>query len=60
MHALEIPESINSVIGSRGPAPVLAKLNRSVEVQASLVPMGVRQTSSSAEHRDMQRVGRSR
>jgi len=40
MCALEIPESISSVIGRRGPVPVLAKLNRSVEVQGILVPMG--------------------
>ncbi|HEX8800807.1 MAG TPA: DUF1905 domain-containing protein, partial [Terriglobales bacterium] len=40
MYAPEIPERISSAIRRRGPVPVLAKLNRSVEIQASLVPMG--------------------
>ena len=40
MSALKIPELTSSAIGRRGPVPVLAKLNRSVEIQASLVPTG--------------------
>jgi Domain of unknown function (DUF1905) len=40
LYALEIPGSVSSVIGRRGPAPILATLNKAVEIQASLVPMG--------------------
>src|SRR5215472_349271 len=40
MYAPEIPERISSAVGRRGQVPVLAKLNSSVEIQASLVPMG--------------------
>jgi len=40
MYVLEIPASVSSAIGRRGPVPILATLNKAVEVQASLVPMG--------------------
>ena len=40
MYAPGIPERISSAIGRGGPVPVLAKLNRSVEIQVSLVTMG--------------------
>ena len=40
LYALEIPEAVSSAIGRRGPVPVVATLNKTVEVQASLVPMG--------------------
>jgi len=40
MCALEIPQEISSAIGRRGPVPIVATLNRDVELQASLVPMG--------------------
>jgi Bacteriocin-protection, YdeI or OmpD-Associated/Domain of unknown function (DUF1905) len=40
MYVLEIPEGVSSVIGRRGPVPILATLDKTVEVQASLVPMG--------------------
>ena len=37
---LEIPEGVSSVIGRRGPVPIVATLDQTVEIQASLVPMG--------------------
>lgn len=40
VYVLEIPEKVTSSIGRRGPVPILATLNRAVEIQASLVPMG--------------------
>jgi len=40
VYGLEIPEGVSGAIGRRGPVPILATLNGSVEVQASLVPMG--------------------
>ena len=40
LYALEIPEAVSSATGRRGPVPIVATLNRTVEVQASLVPMG--------------------
>ena len=39
-YGLEIPAPVSSAIGRRGPVPILATLNKAVEVQASLVPMG--------------------
>ncbi len=39
-YVLEIPERVSSAIGRRGPVPILATLNQTVEVQASLVPIG--------------------
>lgn len=40
VYALEIPERVTSAIGRRGPVPIVATLNGTVEIQASLVPMG--------------------
>ena len=40
VYVLEIPESVSTAIGRRGPVPILATLNDAVEIQASLVPMG--------------------
>ena len=40
VYVLEIPERISSAIGRRGPVPIVATLARTVEIQASLVPMG--------------------
>jgi hypothetical protein len=40
LYGLEIPERVSAAIGRRGPVPIVATLNRSVEIQASLVPMG--------------------
>jgi len=40
VYALEIPERVSAAIGRRGPVPIVATLNRTVELQASLVPMG--------------------
>ena len=40
LYALEVPRRISSAIGRRGPVPIVATLNNSVELQASLVPMG--------------------
>jgi hypothetical protein len=37
---LEIPEGVSSSIGRRGPVPIVATLDKAVEIQASLVPMG--------------------
>ena len=39
-YLLEIPERVSSSIGRRGPVPIVATLNKAVEIQASLVPMG--------------------
>jgi hypothetical protein len=40
VYALEIPQPVTLAIGRRGPVPIVATLNRTVEIQASLVPMG--------------------
>ena len=40
LYALEIPQRVTTAIGRRGPVPIVATLNRAVELQASLVPMG--------------------
>jgi hypothetical protein len=40
VYALEIPERVSKAIGRRGPVPIVAELNGTVEIQASLVPMG--------------------
>ena len=40
MFVLPIPEDVSAAIGRRGPVPIVATLNRTVELQASLVPMG--------------------
>jgi len=40
LYGLEIPERVSAAIGRRGPVPIVATLNRSVEIQASLVPVG--------------------
>ena len=40
VYGLEILERVSWAIGHRGPVPILATLNGSVEVQASLVPIG--------------------
>jgi hypothetical protein len=40
LYGLEIPQRVSAAIGRRGPVPIVATLNRSVELQASLVPMG--------------------
>jgi hypothetical protein len=40
VYALGIPERVTSAIGRRGPVPIVATLNGTVEIQASLVPMG--------------------
>jgi hypothetical protein len=40
LYALEIPERVSVAVGRRGPVPILATLNKAVEVQASLVPTG--------------------
>jgi uncharacterized protein DUF1905/bacteriocin resistance YdeI/OmpD-like protein len=40
VYALEIPERVSSAIGRRGPVPIVATLGGTVEIQASLVPMG--------------------
>ena len=40
LYGLEIPERVSTAIGRRGPVPIVATLNRSVEIQASLVPVG--------------------
>ncbi len=40
LYMLEIPESVSSSIGRRGPVPIVATLNDAAEIQASLVPMG--------------------
>lgn len=37
---LEVPERITKAVGRRGPIPMEALLNRSADLQASLVPMG--------------------
>jgi hypothetical protein len=39
-YVLEIPASVSSAIGRRGPVPIVATLNDTLEIQASLVPMG--------------------
>jgi hypothetical protein len=40
VYILEIPERISSAIERRGPVPIVATLNNTVELQASMVPMG--------------------
>jgi hypothetical protein len=40
MYVLEIPQRVSSAIGRRGPVPIVATLGGTVELQASLVPMG--------------------
>jgi hypothetical protein len=40
LYALEIPERVSLTIGRRGPVPIVATLNKAVEIQASLVPTG--------------------
>jgi Domain of unknown function (DUF1905)/Bacteriocin-protection, YdeI or OmpD-Associated len=40
LYILEIPERVSTTIGRRGPVPIIATLNKAVEIQASLVPMG--------------------
>ena len=40
MYVLEVPERVSKAIGRRGPVPIVAILNRTAELQASLVPMG--------------------
>lgn len=40
VYGVAIPERVSSAIGRRGPVPIVALLNKAVEVQASMVPMG--------------------
>jgi hypothetical protein len=39
-YSISIPASVSRAIGKRGPVPVIATVNRTVEVRASIVPCG--------------------
>jgi hypothetical protein len=39
-YSISIPASVSRAIGKRGPVPVVATVNRSIEVRASIVPCG--------------------
>ncbi len=40
VYVLKVPARVSRAIGRRGPVPIVATLNLTAEIQASLVPMG--------------------
>jgi Domain of unknown function (DUF1905)/Bacteriocin-protection, YdeI or OmpD-Associated len=40
VYILEVPKKISVAVARRGPVPIVATLNNTVEVQVSMVPMG--------------------
>jgi hypothetical protein len=40
VYVLKVPARVSGAIGRRGPVPIVATPNGTVEIQASLVPMG--------------------
>jgi Bacteriocin-protection, YdeI or OmpD-Associated/Domain of unknown function (DUF1905) len=56
LYILEIPERVSTAIGRRGPVPIIATLNKAVEIQASLVPNGRWEAPASAERAHTRRI----